>query len=168
MMMNHPGMFAPAKGTSQWSPRLERPFTLPVGTKQKEEDIARAILRENGLAGPFFVQRSNRKTFMVTHFRFLKRTRFTYFVEEQRLIVEDKKFLISDVLTGMHTSGGFQEDKLFYDLWAVVVDLVAAAILFWIASGLYMWLQQSPRLRKWGFVVIAAGAFTFGYFLFVL
>jgi hypothetical protein len=50
----------------------------------------------------------------------------------------------------------------------VVVDVVAVAILFWIASGLYMWLKLSSAFRKWGLLALAAGAVTLGYFLLAL
>lgn len=72
-----------------------------------------------------------------------------------------------EFLQGMHARGGFRQDSFLNDAWGWTVDLVMVAILFWIASGLYMWWHL-PAQRFWGSLVLAAGAGSFVLFLYVL
>ncbi len=79
------------------------------------------------------------------------------------MTVEDRRFRWDHFLTGMHARGGFEQEGLLDRSWSVIVDLVCAAIVLWIASGLYMWwgLQSA---RRWGLITIAAGTVAFVFF----
>ena len=48
-----------------------------------------------------------------------------------------------------------------------MVDLVVAATLLWIASGLYMWVRLK-RLRFWGWLCLGGGLASFLVFLITL
>ncbi|NJO20860.1 MAG: hypothetical protein HC838_13605 [Spirulinaceae cyanobacterium RM2_2_10] len=47
-----------------------------------------------------------------------------------------------------------------HDLWAVIVDLVCASFILWIASGLLIW-WRSGQPRAWGLVALGAGVLSF-------
>jgi hypothetical protein len=87
-----------------------------------------------------------------------------YFHETKRLTVQEKRFRLDHILTGMHAKGGFAQDGWLHDAWAVIVDLVSLAFLAWIASGIYMWWKL-PRQRVWGWVALGCG---FGAFILLL
>ena len=76
------------------------------------------------------------------------------------MTVEDSRFRWDLFLTGMHARGGFQQEGVLPTAWSVVVDLVALAILLWIASGLYMWWGVRGH-RRWGWLAMAFGTGSF-------
>lgn len=57
-------------------------------------------------------------------------------------------------LLGMHTAHGYPGEKSPRWYWAIVVDVMAALMVFWGASGIVMW-WQIKRLRLWGSLTIA-------------
>lgn len=95
---------------------------------------------------------------------FWKSTQFKYFINEQRLTAEDRRFRWDHFLTGMHARGGYEDVRIFPIAWAVLIDVVCLGFLIWIGSGLYMWWCL-PGLRKWGWVAILGGAASFVFFL---
>lgn len=98
---------------------------------------------------------------------FISATRLTYFIEEGRLLAEERRFQWNIFLVWIHIRGGYQQDLFLDDLWAVVLDLVCVAFVVWVASGLYMWwkLRQS---RFWGAAALVGGVLCFGWFLWAL
>jgi hypothetical protein len=94
--------------------------------------------------------------------KFLKLAK--YFIDERRLVAEDRRFRWDHFLTGMHARGGFEDPRLFPLAWAVVIDLVCLSFLIWVVSGLYMWWTL-PGLRKWGWAAVLGGVASFAWFL---
>jgi hypothetical protein len=60
-------------------------------------------------------------------------------------------------LTGMHLSFNYPSRFNVRWLWAVAVDLMAAAMIFWGLSGVAMWWQLK-KLRGWGAITLAVSA----------
>ncbi len=58
-------------------------------------------------------------------------------------------------LTRMHTTHGYPGEVGPRLYWAVIVDTMAAVMIFWGLSGILMWWQLK-RLRFWGGVTIAS------------
>src|SRR5262249_18746925 len=52
-------------------------------------------------------------------------------------------------LTGLHLAHGYPAEASSRWFWAVVVDAMCAALLFWAVSGVLMWLQIKA-VRRWG------------------
>ena len=52
-------------------------------------------------------------------------------------------------------------------IWAVLVDLVVVGMLFWVASGLWMWWEIKPA-RGWGAACALTGFGVFGILLATL
>lgn len=67
----------------------------------------------------------------------------------------------------LHFRGGYGLKHAPYLVWAAVVDLVAASMLFWVISGVYLWLRQ-PRHRIWGSVAFLGGLILFSVLAWLL
>jgi len=90
--------------------------------------------------------------------------RITYFSDQHRLLVERRGFAWGPTLRNMHTHDGYYLHAPGQTAWAVMVDILCVAILFWVASGLYMWWVL-PGTRGWGWATLAASALSFGWLL---
>ena len=151
-----------ARGLPMWTLRATHTVDLPVSEDPRElRALGAALLRQAGVsAGSFGVYRQSPTQLNVYAYSFRHSTQLKYFIDQQRMTVEDRRFRWDQFLTGMHGRGGFEQEGLLDRSWSVIVDLVCAAILLWIATGLYMWWGL-PASRAWGWVTIAAGATTF-------
>ncbi|XZE43064.1 hypothetical protein SH467x_002613 [Pirellulaceae bacterium SH467] len=70
----------------------------------------------------------------------------------------------------LHTAHGYHPDGGTRWLWAIVVDVMAAVMVFWGISGIAMWWQMKAT-RRWGGVALASGllvAIWLGYGMFRL
>ena len=151
-----------ARGLPRWTLRATHTVDLPVSEDPRElRALGAALLRQAGVsAGSYGVYRQSPTQLNVYAYSFRHSTQLKYFIDQQRMTVEDRRFRWDQFLTGMHGRGGFEQERLLDRSWSVIVDLVCAAILLWIATGLYMWWGL-PASRAWGWVTIAAGATTF-------
>jgi hypothetical protein len=153
-------------GVPLWKLRFERPYDVPV-PEGDLRPLGRQILKDTGINASFGVYRQSETQINVYAYTFLQSTQIKYFVDRKLLRVEDRRFRWDHFFTGMHARGGFQQESFLDDAWAVLVDVVCAGFLIWIASGLIMWWQLKPH-RKGGWLALAAGFATFGWFLFGL
>ena len=158
-----------ARGLPMWTLRATHTVDLPVSEDPRElRALGAALLRQTGVsAGSFGVYRQSPTQLNVYAYSFRHSTQLKYFIDQQRMTVEDRRFRWDQFLTGMHGRGGFEQEGLLDRSWSVIVDLVCAAIVLWIATGLYMWWGL-PASRTWGLVTIAAGTVTFLFFTMLL
>jgi hypothetical protein len=89
-----------------------------------------------------------------------QRLRMAYNIQTERLSVrplDDPAGRLSNrrFLTELHLASGYPSRPGTRWLWAVVVDMMAAAMVVWGCSGLLMWWQMKS-LRRWGAVALAA------------
>ena len=101
------------------APSAERFFSKPGLRTRRPPPIGRARRRCN-----------------VYSYSFWKSTQLSYFADQKKVTVEDRRFRWDHFLTGMHARGGFEQDGLLQRSWSVVVDLVCVGIVLWIATGL--------------------------------
>jgi hypothetical protein len=66
------------------------------------ERLVQRILQDNGLLGSFGVYQPNPQRLNIYVFSFWSATEITYFIDQQRLLVEDQHFRWSSFLTGLH------------------------------------------------------------------
>jgi hypothetical protein len=66
-----------------------------------------------------------------------------------------KQFGWRRYLLRMHTTHGYPGEASPRFYWAIIVDTMAAVMIFWGLSGILMWWQLK-RLRFWGGVTIAS------------
>ncbi len=157
--------FEPEGGN--WSTLFEKEYTLPISSDSELREIGKTIMEDNDFDGAFGVYRGGNDRINVYIHSFWDAKRLTYFLDQNRLRAEDKNFRFDHFLTGMHARGGFQQDSILNDAWAVIVDVVCVAMLVWIASGIYMWWKLR-RLRKWGSIALGGGMVSFAVFLWIL
>jgi hypothetical protein len=161
---SHPEWLKPKDGAPDWTPRFDRSYDIPIPRDADERTIGRRIMQDAGLEGAFGIWHPNDREFHVYAFDFWDATQVKYFVEQKRLVAEDRRFRWDHIVTGMHARGGFQQESLLDDTWAVLVDLVCAGMILWIASGIYMW-WKIRHTRWWGFAALCSGAVLFVLFV---
>lgn len=69
------------------------------------------------------------------------------------------------LLQEFHKNSAFESDTFHSLVWAVSVDFFAFAMLFWLASGFWLW-WKIPRARRMGGVSWAIGIGAFACFVF--
>ena len=125
---------------------FEPKFSLDLPPKE----AAVALLRELDLDGPHNVRGNLQEARLtVTRQGGIATHRIVFFPHEKRLLIEKQKVNGAGLLTRIHLRAGYGQDYLAAKLWAVAVDLTAVAMMFWIASGLWMWWEIRPA-RKVG------------------
>ena len=154
-------------GTPQWTVRFERECHIAVPDGADLREVGAQILRDVDMVGPFGAYQPNKARLNIHIVDFWEGVRLTYHIKENRLKVEDKRFRWDQFFTGLHGRGGYQHDEFLNDSWAFIVDLVCLAILFWIASGLYMWWKL-PSTCLWGALALGSGVLAFAAFLVAL
>jgi hypothetical protein len=155
-----------AKGLPLWTKTFDGPYDLgPIPDSPVLKPLGAKVVRDFHMEDSNYgVYRQSPKQLNIYVYTFWKSVQFKYFVDEKRLVAEDRRFRLDHFLTGMHARGGFEDGRLLPMLWAIVIDLVCLAFLIWVASGLYMWWSL-PGLRKWGWVAVLGGLASFSLFL---
>jgi hypothetical protein len=152
-----------AKGLPLWTTRVDQKYSIEVPDGDLRAVGAR-IVKDFGLKGSFGVYRQGAGQLNVYVYRFLHSTQVKYFVAEQRITVEDRRFRFDQFLTGMHAHGGFEQENLLDKAWGVAVDVACLGMLLWVVSGIYMWWSL-PWLRGWGWAAFLGGIGTYALFM---
>lgn len=156
----HPSLVRGISGDAKprFTKRFDGPYTIDVpDSVDRLRPVGEKIVADLGLTGRLFhIGRPNPNKLTLYVYDFWNATQVNYLIPEHRLVAEDREFRWVNFLTGLHARGGFQQDSLMSDLWAVMVDVVCAGMVLWLATGLYMWwlLQQT---RWWGSAAVVAG-----------
>jgi hypothetical protein len=154
-----------ARGLSLWTLRATHDVDAAIPASSEDlRAFGAGLLQRAGIQpSTFGAYRQSPTQVNVYVYSFWTSTQLKYFADQKRLTVEDRRFRWDHFLTGMHARGGFEQEALLVRSWSVVVDLVCAAIVLWIASGLYMWWGL-PGSRRWGWLAIVAGTMAFVVF----
>jgi hypothetical protein len=150
-----------------WTPLWERTYDRPVPAGVDLRAVAQAILKDCDLEGAFWAQRGKAGELTINRFRFRDVTRITYFVKERRLRAEHQAMGWKQVVVRMHFRGGWMQPTIWDTGWAVLVDVVCAAIVLWVVSGLIMWWRLE-RTRLWGAVAVGGGIVSFALLMLAL
>lgn len=167
---SHPQIFEDwyDDGKPLWNVLLDREYAIEtVGVEL--DSVGRRILEDSGIRwdDPVTVHETSDGRIVVSLGKFFTLTRMTYTPEERRLVVDKRRFRWDRVMSGMHARAGFGEKGVLEDAWAVLVDVVMAAVVLWIVSGTVMWWRLS-QTRRWGALALAAGFATFLLFSLTL
>lgn len=156
-----------AKGIPLWTLRFEKqPYEVEIPAGTELRPVGEKILRDAGLQGAFGVYRQSANQLNVYLYSFFRSTQLKYFINEKKLVAEDRRFRWDHFLTGMHAKGGFEQGG-WHNVWGVVVDLACFGMLLWVVTGVYMWWKL-PATRFWGWVAMLSGIGVFGLFLWLL
>ncbi len=77
--------------------------------------------------------------------------------------IERQPFLAGAFTERLHKRRNFGSGYLGGNLWAATVDLTVLSIIFWAASGVWLWFELRA-LRRWGLIFFAIGAALFAFF----
>jgi hypothetical protein len=153
-----------AKGEPLWLKRFEKSYEIAIPAEGSLKAVGKKIMDDNGLAGSFGTYRQSPNQLNVYIYTFWKSTQVKYFINEKKLVAEDRRFRLEHFLTGMHAKGGFEQEGFLNGLWSVIVDLVCIGMAGWVFTGLIMWWQL-PSTRRWGWLAVVGGIGSFGIFL---
>src|SRR5262249_1134457 len=142
--------------------RYEASFAPDAGT----QSIAERILRDHHLEGAFNARKDSAGIVTIVRQDPVTPRRITYSPAESKLVIEKEAFRAPASLERMHRRRGYQYAALD-DSWALSVDIVITAMIFWALSGLWMWWELRATWRL-GIVFTAVGLALFTLFLFTI
>jgi hypothetical protein len=167
MAMNHREHLRPiyGEGPPQFIEGAHRAYNASFLQDATPRQKAVQILRDLGLDGAHNVAKPAADgTLVINRFDLVNPKRLTYLPAQEIVIIERMEFRAPAFLERFHRRRGFQIDYLTDDIWAFVVDLFIAAMIVWVASGLWMWWEMRLT-RRTGAVFAGAGLALFLAFL---
>ena len=169
MAMNHREYFRELYGGSivKFEKESETPFSgqFPEGATPRQK--AAQILSGLGLDGAHGVRAEAGGRLIINRQDIVTPRRITYTPADGKLVIEREVFRSPAFLERFHRRRGFQSDYFRDDAWAVTVDAVIVAMIFWVASGLWMWWELRTT-RRWGAIATAGGLALFALFLLTI
>ncbi len=167
MAMNHRellrGWYAGAPADYKKEAELVYAGVLPDGAPASQ--VAEQILGDLGLEGRYSAGRRGASgPYVIMRQHPVVPRRITYDPAAGKLTVEREVFRAPAFLERMHRRRGLQDGLALENAWALTVDLVIIALIFWAASGLWMWWELRGT-RRWGALAAAAGLGLFALFL---
>jgi hypothetical protein len=129
-------------------------------------DAARQILIDLDMDGAHFVRSSLQdEAFTIMRQSPFAVRRVTYYAKRGTVVVEKQVATAPNLLTRMHTRHGFVQPYASMKLWGLGVEIAVLAMLFWIASGIWLWWTIKPA-RMWGGICALGGIGLFGLLMF--
>lgn len=165
--MNHRAWFHRLYGGAPvaWQREAERSWHGPVPAGLPARAVAARILAELELEGAHTLDGPDpRGGITIVRSAALVPRRIRYLPGEGKLIIERQVFRAPVFLERLHRRRGYEQPHLRDDLWALSVDAVVAAMVFWALSGLWMWWEMRAA-RAWGLLFGALGVGLFALFL---
>ena len=170
MAMNHRDFFRKRYGGTPvvFEKEREQLYSGTFPADAKPRAMAEQILSDLGMDGTHNVNAppGGQRITIVRQDPITPR-RITYTPAGRKLVIEREVFRTPAFLERLHRRRGFQHNYPLEDTWAFSVDLVIAAMVFWVASGLWMWWELQVT-RGWGALCAAAGIGLFGFFLLTI
>lgn len=166
--MNHRALFrSPDEGPLPFE--VERTLvyegTFPEGGDTRA--IARQLLVSLQLDGAHTATRRDDGTIVVTRHDLLQPRRLTYRPDNGSVVIERLQVRAAALLERFHRRRGYETGYTLDTAWAVSVDLVIAAMLFWALSGLWMWWEMRA-VRLTGAAAFLGGAGLFAFYLMTI
>ena len=169
LAMNHRGLFTAAYGSGPVPYERERELVyegvFPEGVELRT--ISRQILTTLGLDGAHGVSRRADGAIVITRNDLLAPRRLTFTPADRRLVVDRMEPRANAFLERYHRRRGYATGYALDTVWAVSVDLVIVAMVFWVLSGLWMWWEMKAT-RGFGALAVLAGAGLFSFYLLTL
>jgi hypothetical protein len=162
LAMNHRAWFAGPPATFERERELVYDGVFPENAAPRI--MAQQILASMDLDGAHTVTRRNDGTLVVNRNDLVVPRRITYTPADRRVVVERMPVRANAFLERFHRRRGYATGYTLDTAWAVSVDLVIAAMLFWVLSGLWMWWEMRVT-RRWGFLAVIGGAGLFAFYL---
>ena len=167
--MNHRSWFEQYYGERavQWEKVSEERFAFPNRDSLSRQEAAENILSHLGIKGAHTVRGRLERRITITRENPWDTRRVTHTASDSLLKVERRTGRLSVILESLHRRRGYHHSILSEDLWAVSVDLVIVAMLFWAGSGIWLWWEMSVT-RQLGSIALVAGCVLYTFFLVTL
>jgi hypothetical protein len=161
-MMNHREWFG--EGPLPFVKVGERRLSADV-TRLDAKQAAEVLLAELGMEGTHNVppQQPEGKVVFVRQLVSAP-VRVTYDRASRVATIEEQEAHPGTVLERLHRRRGWQHPYFKEDAWALSVDVFAAAMVFWVLSGLWLWWELKVA-RRLGGLALLCGIAVFAFFL---
>ncbi|MBT4099927.1 MAG: hypothetical protein HOM68_24130 [Gemmatimonadetes bacterium] len=154
-------------GAPAFVPDRAEPYTRIFDAEFTKQQMARQILVDLDLDGRFRVNGDPARRLTILRIDPVSPTRVIYLPQKQQITVEIQQLRTPNMLARLHMRQGFRSDYAVDDAWAVSVDLVIGAMLFWVGSGLWLWWELKVT-RRLGGLAMLAGVGLFALFLLTI
>ncbi len=150
---------------NQFEKEKEMEYRAAFPNDATPELIGERILRDLDLTGAFFVRgKVQEGKLIITRQAPFTMRRITYHIKEEKLLIEKQVFQTPGFLTRLHIRHGYRQSYAASWAWGAVVELTAIAMVFWVASGIWLWWEIKPA-RKLGALFTFIGLALFGLLL---
>jgi hypothetical protein len=170
MAMNHREWFRGYYGGQGpvWEKESERQIAADFSAMPDSAGVAARILAELSLEGRFGVRgKLSDESMVIQRDDPVTPRRITYTPATGIAVVERQVFRTNQFLERMHRRRGYGSGFGIDDTWAFSVDLLIAAMIFWTASGVWMWWELKVT-RALGALFAGVGILLFGFFLMTI
>lgn len=168
LAMNHRRFFGENAGASvPYEKEREFVYDGVFPTNAEPRTISRQILRSLDLDGAHGVTRRKDGAIVITRNDLVTPRRLTYDPSARTIVIEKMPHRTNSLLERFHRRRGYATGYALDTVWAVSVDLVIVAMVFWVLSGLWMWWEMKVT-RVLGGVALLAGAGLFAFYLVTL
>jgi len=169
LAMNHREHLAErsGRGPAPWLEERASTYDGSFAPDATPRAIARQLLVSLDLDGAHSVNRRPDGTLVITRQSLLTPRRLTYTPSTRHLLVEKMESRPNALLERFHRRRGYDTGYALDTAWAVSVDLVIAALVFWCLSGLWLWWEIKPA-RLVGALGLLGGCAVFAGYLFTI
>jgi hypothetical protein len=169
LVMNHRAFFIGRYGEGPVPFEIERELdyegTFAGGAELRS--ISTQILSSLDLDGAHGVSRRKDGVIVINRNDLTTPRRLTYSPDTRRLTIERMQHRSNALLERFHRRRGYATGYALDTIWAVSVDLVIAAMVFWVVSGLWMWWEMKVT-RRYGAAAMVGGLALFAMYLITI
>jgi hypothetical protein len=169
LVMNHRALFVDAYGEGP-IPFVEERRLVYEGVFPENADlktISTEILMSLGFDGAHGVSRRKDGTIAINRNDLITPRRLTYSPADRTLLIERMQGRPNAFLERFHRRRGYATGYALDTVWAGSVDLFIIAMVFWVASGLWMWWEMKVT-RRLGLTALAGGVGVFALYLLTM
>jgi hypothetical protein len=169
LAMNHRDWFIQRYGRGPVPFEVERELVYD-GTFPQGADaglISRQILASLGMDGAHRGRLREDGAIVIDRHDLLSPRRLTYTPASGVVVIERMQPRANAFFERFHRRRGYETGYALDTAWAVTVDLVIAAMIFWALSGLWMWWELKAT-RRTGAVAFSSGVVLFALYLLTL
>jgi hypothetical protein len=169
LVMNHRAVFVERYGSGPVPFHKERELVYD-GSFSPDVDlkmISRQILTSLDLDGAHGVTRRKDGAIVINRNDLITPRRITFTPDTRTVLVEHQERRPNAFLERFHRRRGYATGYRLDTLWAVTVDAVIVAMVFWALSGLWMWWEMKVT-RALGALAFLGGIGLFTLYLVLL
>lgn len=169
LVMNHRAVFVERYGAGPVPFHKERELVYDASFSPDADlkTISRQILTSLDLDGSHSVTRRNDGAIVINRNDLIMPRRITFTPDSRTLVVERMERRPNAFLERFHRRRGYATGYRLDTMWAVTVDAVIVAMVFWALSGLWMWWEMKVT-RAFGALALLGGVGLFALYLVVL